>query len=291
MMDVRKFALVGLLGLGVASIGCGSKSSSTGTGGSNGSGGSGKGGGSASGGSSGSNGSGGSAAPTTGCLASDPPMSATIADFASGALDGGIETMGGIFTYGDIPPPGYTPMVGSIEITDNVLISPTKNHYQGFGIFFNGNTDGTDCIDASQYTGIQFDISGSLVGTGCTVQFSINDSEHADMTTPKSGTTVSFDAGVDGGFMPQDPKASGPKGAYAPQLQIGPMIMSGTTTIKVPFSGTDPNVPTGGLPADTAIDTKRIEGVQWQLTTPLMADGGAEECDLDIKISNVKFYK
>jgi hypothetical protein len=291
MTDVRKFAWVGLLGLGIASIGCGSKSGDTGTGGSNGSGGKGgssatggKGGTSSTGGSSGNSGTGGAAGPTSGCLASDPPMSAEIANFASGALDGGLEIMGGVFTYGDNPPPGYTLMSGSIEITDNIVVG-AKNHYQGFGIYFNGNAGGTDCIDASSYTGIQFDISGSLVGDLCTVQFSINDSEHADMTVPKTGGTA------DGSFAPNDPKASGPMGAYAPQLQIASMIMSGSTTIMVPFAGSGSNVPVGGLPADTAIDTMRIEGVQWQLTTPLAGDGAASECDLDIKITNVKFYK
>jgi hypothetical protein len=284
MTDVRKLALLGILGLGalgLASIGCGSKSSGTGTGGSNGSGGSGNGGSSASGGSNGSGGAAGAPAPTTGCLASDPPPSEDIANFASGALDGGLQVMGGVFTYGDTPKPSYTLMPGSIEITNGVVVS-SKNHYQGFGFYFNGNLEGTDCIDASAYTGVQFDISGSVTGDLCTVQFSINDSEHADMTV--AGTPA-----ADGAFQPNDPKASGPMGAYAPQLQIGSMITSSTTTIKVPFSGT--GAPTGGLPADTPIDVNRIEGVQWQMTSPLMGDGAATECDLDITISNLKFYK
>ena len=285
MTDIRKFALLGIasLSLGLASIGCGSKSGETGTGGSNGSGGSGKGGSSASGGSNGSGGAAGAPVPTTGCLASDPPPSADIANFASGALDGGLQVMGGVFTYGDTPKPSYSLMPGSIEITDGVVVS-AKNHYQGFGFYFNGDMMGKDCIDASSYTGIQFDMSGSLMGDLCTVQFSINDSEHADMTV--AGTPA-----ADGGFVPNDPKASGPMGAYAPQLQIGPMIMSTKTTIQVPFSGSSPNVPAGGLPTDTPIDTHRIEGVQWQLTSPLMGDGAATECDLDITISNLKFYK
>jgi hypothetical protein len=283
MTDVRKFALLGLLSLGLASIGCGSKSSETGTGGSNGSGGSGKGG------SGGSNGGSGGAAgtpapPTTGCLASDPPPSADIANFASGALDGGLQVMGGVFTYGDTPKPSYTLMPGSIEITDGVVVSAT-NHYQGFGFYFNGDTMGKDCIDASAYTGIQFDVSGTLMGDLCTVQFSINDAEHADMTVPAATQPT------DGAFAPNDPKASGPMGAYAPQLQIGPMIMSAKTTIQVPFGGTGTNVPSGGKPADTPLDTHRIEGIQWQMTSPLMGDGAATECDLDITVSNIKFYK
>jgi hypothetical protein len=114
------------------------------------------------------------------------------------------------------------------------------------------------------------------------MQFSINDSEHADSTTLKV---------KDDPTMGQnDPKASGPKGAYAPQLQVMmSQITSGGMTIKVPFTGT--GAPTGGSPADTALDVKKIEGVQWQMTTPLLGDGSATECNWDITLSNVKFYK
>ncbi len=279
MTDDRKFACVGILGLGLVSLGCSSSNNTTGTGGSGGT--SAKGG---SGGSSATGGTGGSGvdAAILGCPASDAPATAEIANFASGSLmDGGLQIMGGVYTYGDTPQPNYTPMAGSIEITDNVVVS-SKNHYQGFGLYFNGNSTGTDCIDASTYTGIQFDVSGTLVGDLCTVQFSINDSEHADSTVPKSG------ASADGSFVPNDPKASGPAGAYAPQLQIGPMITSAGTTIQVPFKGT--GAPTGGMPMQ-AIDVKKIEGIQWQLTTPLMGDGAASECDLDMTIKNIKFYK
>jgi len=277
MKNLGTWTFVGLVSLAL-SAGCSSNSSS-GTGGSSGSkGGSNGSGGAGKGGTGGGGGTGVDAA-VLGCPASDPPASADIATFA--AADGGLEIMGGIVTYGDVPAPTYRPMSGHVEVTDNIVVS-SKNHYQGFVIYFNGNTDGTDCINASSYTGIQFDLSGTLVGALCTVQFSINDSEHADSTVPKSGTS-------DASFVPQDPKASGPKGAYAPQLQIGPMITTTTTTIQVPFMGSA--APTGGLPADTAIDTTRIEGVQWQLTTPLLGDGSATECDLTMEIANVKFYK
>jgi len=289
MKDIRKWAFVGLIGL--ASMACSSSSNNNATGGTTGStGGTTTGtGGSHTGGTTGATGgSGGAGGATVGCASSAAPASAEIAAFSSSVDGGGITAMYGTYTYGDTPAPTFTVGATGAAVMDTVQLS-TKNHYQGFGIYFNGNTDGTDCIDASQYAGIQFDVKGSLAGgDACTVQFSINDAEHADMTVPKSGTTVSFDAGVDGGFMPNDPKASGPKGAYAPQIQIGPMIMSATATIKVPFSGT--GAPMGGLPTDTPIDTKRIEGIQWQLTTPLPADGGATECDLDMFISNIKFY-
>jgi hypothetical protein len=134
----------------------------------------------------------------------------------------------------------------------------------------NGNAAGTDCTDAHTYTGVQFDLSGSLTGTGCTMQFSINDSEHQDMTT--AGTDV---------------KPSGPAGSYAPQLQIAGMLSSTVTTVKVPFTGT--GAPTGGSPA-APIDPTKITGVQWQLSTPLAADGGPTECVWTFTVANVKFY-
>ncbi len=149
-------------------------------------------------------------------------------------------------------------------------------HYQGFGMFFNGNSAGTDCIDAHANTGVQFDLSGSLTGTGCTMVFSINDSEHGDSTALKSDGTVN------------DPKAAGAKGSYAPQLPItAAQLTSTATTIKVPFTGA--GAPTGGSPA-SAVDPTKIEGVQWQMASPTPADGGATECVWDITIANVKFY-
>jgi hypothetical protein len=142
--------------------------------------------------------------------------------------------------------------------------------YSGAGIFFNGNAAGTDCVDGTPYVGVQFDISGTIGGTGCTVQFSINDSEHSDSTK------------VDATGKPVDPKASGPSGSYAPQLTI--TVPATTTTMMVPFMGT--GSPTSGSPG-TGIDKQKLTGVQWQFTTAL---GAASSCAVDITIDNVKFY-
>ena len=209
---------------------------------------------------------------------SDVPTSPLIA--YSGA-DAGVQIMGGIFRYGSTPAPLYAEAGGSVNVTDTVQVDAT-NHYQGWGIYFNGDSTGHDCIDATSYTGIQFDISGSLTGALCTMQFSINDSQHADSSVLK----VSDDPSMG----PNDPKASGPKGSYAPQLPITmSQLTSSPMTIKVPFAGA--GAPTGGSPADTALDVKKIEGVQWQMTTPLLGDGSATECAWDITLTNVKFYK
>lgn len=288
MTDIRKLAFVGLASLGlftIGSVGCSSSSgtgtggtSGTGTGGnsSTGTGGSSHTGGATGNGGSSSTGTGGAAggAATVGCPASDAPASADIATFS--APDAGLTIMGGYYTYGSTPAPTYTPGTGSINVTDVVQVG-AANNYQGFGIFFNGNSAGTDCIDAHTYTGVQFDLSGSLMGAGCTIQFSITDSAHSDSTVLKMGSTA-----------PNDPKASGPKGSYSPQLAIPATDFTSTPmTIKVPFTE-----PTGGSPAitTTPLDPTKIEGVQWQMTTPIAADGSATECNLNMTLANIKFY-
>jgi hypothetical protein len=262
---VRSSGTLGALALvsaGLISLGCSSSGSSSGGGGSTGTG---NGGSNASGGSTGTGGTGG-AGP--GCSISDPPASAVIADFSGG--DGGIEIMGGISTYGSNPNdhPSYSKANGVLTITDQALVGAMPQ-YVGLVIYFNGNAAGTQCIDAHTYTGVQFDISGTLMGPGCSIQYSTNDSEHTDDTT---GTPV-------------DPKASGPAGSYSPQLTIS-TITSAPTTTKVPFAEMDlkPGSP------DMPIDPTKLEGVQWQMTVPPASDGGPTECDLSLTIDNVTFY-
>jgi len=275
MTDIRKLAFVGLMSLGLATVGSAgcSSSSSGGTGGSTGTGGTGTGtggthtGGSTGTGGTGTGGNGGAAGATLGCALSDAPAGTEIASFAAG--DGGISSLFGTFTYGDTPKPTFTQVTtGGVTVADTVQID-ANNHYQGFGIYFNGNTAGTDCVDGHTYTGVQFDISGSLTGAGCTMQFSILDSEHSDITAS----------------TPQDPKAAGPKGSYAPQLQItSTQLTSTTATIQVPYT-----TPAGGSPS-SALDTTKLTGVQWQLSTPKASDGGATECVWNFTLANVKFY-
>jgi hypothetical protein len=189
-------------------------------------------------------------------------MDATIATFMAG--DGGIGDNGGIATYGTVKPTAmYTG--GTLTITEAGAqgAAPT---YNGAVVYFAGNAMGTDCLDASMYTGVQFSIAGT-VNANCTIQFSINDSEHEDATQAMG-----------------DPKASGAAGSYAPQLGIPAASITATPTMmKVPFMGT--GAPSGGSPM-TPIDTMKLTGVQWQVTIPM----GTAMCMATLQISNLSFY-
>ena len=188
-------AFVGLVGIALASVGCSSSSGGSGTGGTTGNGG--KGGNSATGGSGGQ----GVDAAVLGCAMSDVPTSPLI---AYSEADASVQIMGGIFRYGSTPAPLYADAGGSVNVTDTVQVD-AANHYQGWGIYFNGDSTGHDCIDATSYTGIQFDISGSLTGALCTMQFSINDSEHADSTVLKVATILRWDRMTPRHRAPRDP--------------------------------------------------------------------------------------
>jgi len=196
---------------------------------------------------------------------SDNPASATIADFET--VDGGQAALaiGGTFTYGG----GVVQMVtgGAWHVTATST-GMTGAQYWGAGIYFNGNPTGTDCVDATMYTGIQFDIKGTVAGTGCSMQYSTNDAQHADMTIVTNGMT--------------DPKAGGAMGSYAPQAGVTPTAT--VQTIMMPFAGA--GAPTGGMPS-VPVDKSRLTGVQWQFTT---SAGTTMSCMVDITIDNVKFY-
>jgi hypothetical protein len=148
---------------------------------------------------------------------------------------------------------------GSLVITEAVAQSAVAQ-YVGVIVYFSGNSLGTDCVDATAYAGIGFTISGT-VNANCTVQFSINDSEHE--------------------VVGNDAKASGATGSYAPQVFV--TVPAQPTTLRVPFTG--PGAPSGGMPA-TAIDPKKLTGVEWQLTIA----SGTGMCMANLTISNVTFY-
>lgn len=269
MKKISSLAMGGLLSLGLLAGACSSGGGSgTGSGGSTGSAGSGGSTGNAgstgSAGSGGSTGTAGTGGTTTaaGCQVSDPaPTNGIIADFD---VDGGLGIMGGFSAYGGtaVPAPTYSTTGGNLMITLNGT-ADTAAQYVGVVIYFNPDTAGTHCLDASAFTGVQFDLMGSV--TGCTVQYSTNDSAH---------TAMSVD----------DAKAGGPAGSYSPQATLtAAQITSTSMTIMMPFTGA--GAPSGGSPSTVAFDPSKLEGVQWQFTVmPSMT------CDASLTIDNVKFY-
>lgn len=215
----------------------------------------------------GTGGTGGDAgAPPLGCTVSDPPPSATIADFqiVSGGLP--VIPIGGTFTYSSpisSPAPTATVSNGRWHITVSATGMQQTAQYLGVGMYFNGNLAGTDCVDASAFTGVRFDVGGTVTGA-CSASFEIDDSEHSDS---------SF-----GG------KASCPPGAYAPTFLLSSPPVGVTQTISVPFTGM--GAPIGGNPT-TAIDKAKLVGLIWQFT---LVQGVTGSCRVDLTIDNVTFY-
>jgi hypothetical protein len=212
----------------------------------------------------GAGGAGGGAPIPVGCaFTAFAPQSPIVADF-TGADGTTLLPIGGTFTYA-APDTGAGPTAtiadGALHVTATTM-GTMSAQYWGAGIYFNGNAQGTDCIDGSPFIGVQFDISGSVSGVGCTVQYSTNDSAHVES------------------FL--DPKGSGPPGAYSPQANL--TIPASTATISMPFNG--PGAPTGGSPP-IPIDPSRLTGVQWQVTT---ASGLETGCVVDFTIDNVRFF-
>jgi hypothetical protein len=198
----------------------------------------------------------GGAGPTLGCEVSDiAPQDPLIADFFDTAVP-----IGGLYTY---PSPGPMATIenGTLHVTATT-VGRTEWQFWGAGIYFNGNPSGTECIDATVHSGVQFDISGFIEGPGCTAQYSTNDSAHTDN---------SF-----------DPKGAGGVGVFSPQAQF--TVTPTPVTMRMPFAG--PSAPTGGNPA-ISVDRSKLTGVQWQFTTP---PDPMSSCNVDITIDNVGFF-
>lgn len=137
------------------------------------------------------------------------------------------------------------------------FVKPTQGNWEGVGLFFNG----AGCVDASAYTGVKFDFSGSL--GGCTLSFGASfsgDLSHAEDATK--------------GSCPGDDSQ-----CYGPLATVVP---GAATTIKVPFTALSGGTPTSALNPSTLVD------VEWQLSPSPGADGGA--CSANFTVKNVSFY-
>jgi len=166
--------------------------------------------------------------------------------------------------------PGQTPPVGTVTSDGSGLriqggfvppVSASAN-YAGFGLYYSS----TMCLNASAYTGVQFELTGSL--GGCLLGVSVGFSGD---TSPQNDATH-------GGCQ-----ASTCYGPAADVTSQAPGAADAGVAVKVPFSSM-----TGGMPI-VGVDPTTIVDVQWQLSTRLgAADAGG--CSADFTVENVSFY-
>ncbi|HTB57639.1 MAG TPA: hypothetical protein VLC06_07175 [Polyangia bacterium] len=149
-----------------------------------------------------------------------------------------------------------TPDGAGIQITGG-FHPPISGNWEGAGLFFGG----TSCIDATMYTGVQFDFAGDL--GGCALAFGAS----------FSGDTSPADAPGQGSCPGTDSTCYGP---------LAPVVPGTAPTIKVPFSALMAGSPIAKLDPATLVD------VEWQLSAPIGADGGA--CSANFTVENVAFY-
>jgi hypothetical protein len=152
-----------------------------------------------------------------------------------------------------------------IQITGGFVPPVTSsNNYMGVGLYYNS----TSCLDATAYTGIQFDFSGTL--GGCAIQLGASFSGDASSQgNPGRGTC-----------------AGSSSTCYGSSHDVTSAALAATPsspTIQVPF-----DVLSGGMPI-SSVDPHTLLTVQWQLSSPAGAsDGGA--CSANFTVENVKFY-
>jgi hypothetical protein len=184
------------------------------------------------------------------------PANGLIADFSSQRDGGGVA--GKLVTA--LPPdsPSSSAMTHTTDggkLTINVNApATTKPQVLTTSLMFDG------CVDASGYTGVQFDIRGSL--SGCGLTYATVDPEHQYYQ---------------------------PEGPYPPQTKISPAELTSTSrSIKAPFQGSaiqgNPSTPT---------DASKLAFVQWLVLVPVGADDGTAvpPCTGNLVIDDVKLYR
>jgi hypothetical protein len=226
----------------------------------------------------GSHGSGGAAGKTVGTSCADGavvcpqlvPSNPTITTMGvsatSGLSFGSGPTKWRSYTYaapGQVAPAlALTPDGAGIQIAGG-FSPPVSGNWEGAGLFL----DGTSCLDASKYAGVQFDFAGDL--GGCALAFGASFSGDSSRTDdPGRGACPGTNSTCYGPLAPVAPGAASDA--------------SSTTTIKVPFSALS-----GGSPI-SKLDPATILDVEWQLSAPTGVDGGS--CSANFTVKNVAFY-
>lgn len=188
-----------------------------------------------------------------GCVPEAPP-SANISDFSDWAgtnwgVDGALT--GTAFRYS-----GETTTMFDYQLDfaqENMHVSGTVMDYGGFGMAFD------ICVDASAFTGIQFDLWG--VSNSTVFQIQTSEDQNMEYGDPKATCDVAV---------------SGECAIPASRIQT---VMETQTTVQLPFADFS-----GGVPVST-VSTNQLIGLQWQFEC-----GVAEGCPVDVRIDNVTFY-
>jgi hypothetical protein len=205
-------------------------------------------------------GGGGSGGVFAGCFAGTvTPTSPTVTDFTP--VDGGasIPFMGGPTSFGT-PSPEVNLTGGNLHAQVTVVAGPEPQTV-GFGIYFGR------CIDAGAYSGVKFDMSGTVLG--CTMTYAVNFSED-------DWNAGLVDAGTGGGG--NGACTLGMDACYPPSTTIT------ATNQTVAFSAVS-----GGSPAH-AVDKNRVTGMTWQFAIDARPDGGPNmACSIDVIIDNIVF--
>jgi hypothetical protein len=190
---------------------------------------------------------------------SSPAITTMGASSAAGLSFGSGTSTWQSYTYAapgqTLPTATLTADGAGIHITGG-FAPPVNGNWEGAGLFFNG----TSCVDASTYTGVQFDFAGDL--GGCALAFGASFSGDSSPTNaPGRGSCPGTDSTCYGPLAP---------------------VTAGATTIKVPFSALTAGSPIAKLDPTTILD------VEWQLSAPTGAGGGS--CAADFTVENVAFY-
>jgi hypothetical protein len=192
--------------------------------------------------------------------ATAPPVSPLITDFSDAVPD---TAHVGQFKFGD----GVATEVqgGTSEFADTTETKPvlaivggalsvtgaSKGSYTGVALYMSGPA----CIDGSAYTGVQFDLGGSLGTCNLTFGFGFADDLAASSDSER--------------------------GICAATNCYGPSVAVTTTgTVKEPYTAVN-----GGSP-DMAVDRQKLTGVQWQL----QSTATGTTCAASFTIDNVRFY-
>lgn len=188
-----------------------------------------------------------------GCIPEAPP-SAHISDFSDWAgtnwgADGALT--GTAFRYAGENTTTFDYQLDFAQ--QNMRVSGTVLDYGGFGMAFD------TCVDATAFTGIQFDLWGTSSSTVFQIQTS--EDQNMDYGDPKAtcDTAVSGECAI-------------------PQARIQ-TVSETQTAVQLPFADFS-----GGVPVAT-VSTNQLIGLQWQFEC-----GAAEGCPVDVRIDNVTFY-